>query len=203
MIVLDRIDPIARRVAWTDVDVALPGATTREGVESSLRRIGLGQFEALADDEAGVDHEWSIENDVLVTRASVPVAHAAPSCCSFYVGAVIGMVTWAQAEDALSLHLALYELMTNVHEHGRPLTDREARVRIEFRIQRDRIVVVLEDDCEAFDPAQREVTSIESKIRNRDRGGYGVTLVERAIDTMTWEYGEGGNRIRIEKELGR
>lgn len=202
MIVLDRIDPLSRSIAWTPTNTGLPGSIEAASVESRLRDLGILDFRPLEGGEtSGLGHAWSVDGSTLLYRSRCPLEELSPVHFAFYVATLLATVTWADVEDLLSVHLAVYELLVNVHEHGRPLAAGDRVLTLTIRVGRDRIEGRLVDGCEHFDVAARPRIAVSDRVADRQRRGYGTTMIERALDAITHEFGPEGNVIHFEKRI--
>jgi serine/threonine-protein kinase RsbW len=91
-----------------------------------------------------------------------------------------------EAKAADQVALAVDEAATNVVEHayhGAP--DRVVRVQIDDRGENFCVDVV--DDGESFDPEKRSSLDVRHLEKERRKGGLGVHLMERIMDSVTFE----------------
>lgn len=201
MIVLDGIAPATRGIRWRVVPCRLPGAHDEGEVLAKLASLGVTRTAALESEaETGFAHAWSTEGDSLVYETAIAHRSLTPSTFSFYLSAVLGTVVWARIEDLLALHLGLYEIIVNVHDHGTPITP-EGVVRLRLAIGERDVRGSLTDDCARFDPRDLAAVDVGERATQRQRRGYGVTLIRRTLDHLEFGYGPKGNLVNFTKRI--
>jgi serine/threonine-protein kinase RsbW len=110
--------------------------------------------------------------------------------------------TRARAGDEVTfaLRLAVEEAFTNIVRHG--YGGRSGPVRIESRLEPERITVTLIDEAPRFDPADAPEPDLESGVETRPFGGLGWHLVRQMMDEVRHEAGaERGNMVSLVKRL--
>ena len=92
------------------------------------------------------------------------------------------------------LAVAFSEICTNVHRHayrGR----RDGRVDLQVVIEGERVVVTVEHQGERFDPRSYAPPNLARPAE----GGYGIYLVSRLVDHVSFENTDRGGRIVLVK----
>ena len=79
--------------------------------------------------------------------------------------------------------LAVDELMTNAIGYD---DDGEQRIDIALRLEGDTLTVEIADDGKAFDPLQAPEPDMSAPAEKRARGGPGIFLVRRTMDTVAY-----------------
>jgi serine/threonine-protein kinase RsbW len=101
-------------------------------------------------------------------------------------------------EELADLKLALTEATSNSVRHAYPNTD--GWVEIEYELHGDRLVIVVTDEGEGFDPADAaEVDDLE----NLTEGGLGIAIIRSIADEFEFGKGPGGkgSQLRFVKIL--
>lgn len=103
------------------------------------------------------------------------------------------------------LKIAVQELGQNAIEWGNAM-NKDATVRLSYRLLPDRIMIRIADDGRGFDPGQVPDPTIDplQTIENRESrgkrpGGFGIHLARRVMDTVS--YNEAGNVVTMEKRF--
>lgn len=111
---------------------------------------------------------------------------------------------WAAAalppEAAHPFEIALEEIFINVATHGAP-AGRPAQVDVTLRRDGEELTLLIEDDGPAFDPLQLPTPNIHAPLAERRVGGLGVHLVRQLMDAVSYERGDGRNRLRLRKRV--
>jgi len=141
-----------------------------------LYQPGVGLQDATVD-AATFDHREDLQNAADMARV---------------IDAVTGMMAGLgyPHEDCFALRLALEEAVVNGFKHGNG-GDPAKRVRVEYCVGRDEVLVQVEDEGPGFDPG-RVADPCRPENLGRE-GGRGVLLI-RAF--MTWaRYSARGNSV--------
>ena len=98
--------------------------------------------------------------------------------------------------------LVLEELAANVINHGfDPGIDQTLRATL--TLDKDRIVLVLEDDGRPFNPLDAPPPVLDGDAGMRPVGGLGVHLVENLVDGIDYVRDGGCNRVTMEQRIAR
>jgi sigma-B regulation protein RsbU (phosphoserine phosphatase) len=97
---------------------------------------------------------------------------------------------------------ALDELLNNTVSYG--YGGRQGTGQIDLRIElwdEKRLVVILRDDADPFDPRVRAEVDTEQSIQEREIGGLGLLLVQGLMDNIDYVREDGHNVTTIVKTL--
>jgi serine/threonine-protein kinase RsbW len=104
------------------------------------------------------------------------------------------------SEEVLAdLKLALTEAASNSVRHAYSGADRAGVVEISYELRPDRLVIVVTDEGDGFDPAEAVGPPEELS-----EGGLGIAIIRAIADDVeiSKQPGGKGSRLRFEKELG-
>jgi anti-sigma regulatory factor (Ser/Thr protein kinase) len=93
------------------------------------------------------------------------------------------------------VRLLLEELVLNLIDHAVGSATDHIDVRIE--IEPSRIVLVLEDDSEPFDPRSAPAFDKDKPLAERGPRGMGIHLVRSLAEEMAYQRIEGRNQLRV------
>lgn len=103
------------------------------------------------------------------------------------------------------LKIAVQELGQNAIEWGNAM-NKDATVRLSYRLLEDRIMIRIADEGQGFDPAQVPDPTVDPLKTIEDResygkrpGGFGIHLARRVMDTVA--YNATGNVVTMEKRF--
>ena len=96
---------------------------------------------------------------------------------------------------AFKVQLALEEGIRNIIEHagGAP----ECPIQVEIQAGPGRVVIVLEDDGQPFDPASAPPFDPARALAGREPNGMGVHLLRQLMDEIQYERLGSVNRLRL------
>jgi serine/threonine-protein kinase RsbW len=97
--------------------------------------------------------------------------------------------------DIFAMRLSLEESLTNAIRHGNKL-DPTKFVEVDCRIDDERMVVVVRDEGDGFQPEDVPDPTLEEFLECP--GGRGLMLMRAYLNTC--DYSEGGRCIRMERE---
>ncbi len=104
------------------------------------------------------------------------------------------------------IRIAVQEMGQNAIEWGNRFDD-QRRIRIAYRLDRDKIIFRIEDEGEGFDPQLLTDPTLDpiATIERREAvgkrpGGFGIHLVRQVMDKVS--YNDKGNVVFLEKNLG-
>lgn len=96
------------------------------------------------------------------------------------------------------LKLALTEACTNSVRHA--YADRQGCVQILYELSDDRLVVVVSDEGEGFEPPETPSAALEGS--ELSEGGLGIAIIEALADELEiTERAQGGSSLRFVKLL--
>jgi serine/threonine-protein kinase RsbW len=94
------------------------------------------------------------------------------------------------------LKLALIEAIINSFEHSK---SQDGKVRIKFLIGEDNLTVIIQDHGRGFDIQEIEKPEITKKLHASYKRGWGLTLIEKLMDTVYIESNEHGTTLVMSK----
>ena len=96
---------------------------------------------------------------------------------------------------AFKVQLALEECIRNIIEHagGSP----ETPIQVQIQAGPDRVVIVLEDDGQPFDPGSAPAFDPARELAGRAPNGMGVHLLRSLMDEIHYERLGSTNRLRL------
>ena len=103
-------------------------------------------------------------------------------------------------EVSFEVHLALDELLTNTIDYGYD-DDNEHRIDLLLRLESDTLTVEIADDGSAFDPLQAAEPDMGASIEDRARGGLGIYLVRKMMDSVAYRRQDGRNVVTLTKRV--
>lgn len=101
-----------------------------------------------------------------------------------------------------SFELALEEVFLNVALHGAE-NGKVPTVSLELAADDHAVVMVVADDARPFDPLSLAAPDTSAALEERAIGGLGVHLVRQMMDTVSYTYEAGHNRLRMTKHLNQ
>jgi anti-sigma regulatory factor (Ser/Thr protein kinase) len=104
------------------------------------------------------------------------------------------------ADVRRSINVALDELLTNAHSHGRTGSDVDS-VTVEVKLDQESVTVILTDDGMPFNPFGLDTPDTTLSVEERPIGGLGIHLVSQLMDQVSYERREGHNVVVLVKQL--
>jgi anti-sigma regulatory factor (Ser/Thr protein kinase) len=106
-------------------------------------------------------------------------------------------------EDALyDLRLCLDEVLANVIRHGYGIGE-TGTILVTIECPGDRVRLEVRDAAAPFNPLDAADPDLDVAPEDRPLGGLGVFLVRQLMDTVSYDYEHGENRLSMERSLGR
>jgi serine phosphatase RsbU (regulator of sigma subunit)/anti-sigma regulatory factor (Ser/Thr protein kinase)/transposase-like protein len=96
-----------------------------------------------------------------------------------------------------SVLLAIEEACTNVIRHAYLYGPGSVRIRV--RLYQDKVVFSIYDRGRKFDFSHSEVPDLERYVRTGRKGGLGLYLIRKMMDTVEYFTRDGENELRMEK----
>ena len=100
-----------------------------------------------------------------------------------------------------SVLLAIEEACTNVIRHAYLYGPGSIRIRI--RLHQDRVVFSIYDRGRKFDFGHSEVPDLDRYVRTGRKGGLGLYLIRKMMDSVEYFARDGENELRMEKKIER
>lgn len=95
------------------------------------------------------------------------------------------------SDGAGDLLLAVDEAVSNVMMHSAP--SGEADIEVQFTRDRAALSVCIRDDAPLFDPTKvEEPGAIDSPLERSEPGGFGLVLIRRLVDDLSYRVTEDG-----------
>lgn len=94
--------------------------------------------------------------------------------------------------------LAVDELVTNTIGYGYD-DGGEHSIDLVLRVEGDTLTVEIADDGRAFDPLQAAEPDLGASFEDRARGGLGIYLVRKTMDSVTYRRQDGRNVVTLTK----
>jgi serine/threonine-protein kinase RsbW len=111
---------------------------------------------------------------------------------------------WEEAELPAALgftfELALEEVFLNVALHGANGVTVPS-VALDLIASDTEVVLIVADDARPFDPLTLATPDTSAALEDRNIGGLGVHLVRQMMDTVSYTFEAGHNRLRMTKHL--
>lgn len=104
------------------------------------------------------------------------------------------------AAVVMQVNLVLEELIVNAIDHGYP-DGRSGTIDVSIESNANEICIRLEDDADPFDPFLLPEPDLSLAIEDRPIGGLGIHLVRSYMDSYSYEYVNGRNRVVLGKHL--
>jgi serine/threonine-protein kinase RsbW len=105
--------------------------------------------------------------------------------------------------DSYKIQLAVDEACSNIIEHGCDGMCEE-QIEITCTDAEDRLIIMVRDHGEPFDPTSAPAPDLTADIEDRPIGGLGIFLMRRLMDEIRYEpLGEAGNVLTLVKHRKR
>lgn len=101
-----------------------------------------------------------------------------------------------------AIDLALDEILNNIILYGYQDQDRHI-IDIHISLEKDYIILEIEDDGKEFNPLETPKPDIESPINKRPVGGLGIHLTRNLMDEINYSYENKRNSLLMKKKLKR
>lgn len=98
------------------------------------------------------------------------------------------------------IQLAVDEAYTNIIKHAYKNTPSKP-VQIEVGVDKHKLWISIKDEGASFKPENYHAPDILKRIKNKQRGGMGVYLIQKLMDSVQYNHKGGINEIRMVKNL--
>jgi serine/threonine-protein kinase RsbW len=103
-------------------------------------------------------------------------------------------------KDISEIRLAVDEAFTNIIKHA--YKNRPSKpVKIEVGVDSKKLWISIMDEGESFKPDEYKAPDILKRIKNKQRGGMGVFLIQKLMDQVQYNRKGTLNEIRMVKHL--
>ncbi|MBO6522706.1 MAG: ATP-binding protein [Balneolaceae bacterium] len=103
-------------------------------------------------------------------------------------------------KDISEIRLAVDEAFTNIIKHAYKNTTSKP-VKIELGFDPSKLWISIMDEGEGFKPDEYKAPDILKRIKNKQRGGMGVFLIQKLMDQVQYNRKGQMNEIRMVKNL--
>ncbi len=100
------------------------------------------------------------------------------------------------------LKLAIDEAASNVITHGYAGMN-PGSIILDVEVRREQVVMTLTDFGHCFEPAEPPTPNVRALMHDPSSGGFGLFLIHRTMDEVSYQTTEDGNRLTLVKLLGR
>ncbi|MGA1621422.1 MAG: ATP-binding protein [Synechocystis sp.] len=100
-------------------------------------------------------------------------------------------------KSTYKLRLAVDEIATNIILHGYQEAGRSGDIAVEADISDAKLVIVIEDTGEPYDPTEHHLPSesdLATTLDEREAGGLGIYLVLEGVDEFKYQHDGDHNR---------
>ena len=87
------------------------------------------------------------------------------------------------------------EIFVNIASYA--YGDKTGEARIDEEIKKGRISLCFQDCGKPYNPLEKEDPDTTLSLQEREIGGLGIFMVKNMMDTVTYEYREGWNRLTM------
>jgi anti-sigma regulatory factor (Ser/Thr protein kinase) len=115
------------------------------------------------------------------------------------VGDFAESMSWPD-EATFKLKLVLEEILMNVISHGGD-SSHKPHITLHLSQQKELVSMEISDDGIAYDPLTAPPPDLESDLDDRPIGGLGVHLVRALMDSVSYRFVGGRNRLLVTKTL--
>lgn len=101
----------------------------------------------------------------------------------------------------MQIDIAIDELFGNIAHYAYNPETGPATVRVEVDENPLSVVITFIDNGIPYDPLAKEDPDITLSVEERKIGGLGIYMVKKSMDTISYEYKNGQNILKIKKNL--
>lgn len=99
----------------------------------------------------------------------------------------------------VQLDITVEEIFVNIAHYAYQNGVGKAVVRI--RIQEEAVEIIFMDQGVPYNPLEKEDPDITLSAEDRQIGGLGIYMVKKSVDAVSYEYKDGQNILRIQKNI--
>lgn len=99
------------------------------------------------------------------------------------------------------IDIAIDELFSNIARYAYKPNVGPATVRVEVTENPLSVIITFIDNGVPYDPLQTNDPDVNAPIEQREIGGFGIYIVKKSMDEITYEYKNGQNILLIKKLL--
>ncbi len=101
----------------------------------------------------------------------------------------------------MQVDIAVEEIFVNIANYAYKPGQGPATIRAEVIEEPLRIELTFIDHGVPYDPLAKEDPDVTLSAEERQIGGLGIFMVKKSMDDMTYEYKDGHNILRIQKNI--
>lgn len=101
----------------------------------------------------------------------------------------------------MQIDIAIDELFSNIARYAYNPEVGPATVRVEVIPEPLAVVISFIDNGVPYDPLAKEDPDTTLSAQEREIGGLGIYMVKKTMDSVTYEYKNGQNILRIQKKI--
>jgi len=101
----------------------------------------------------------------------------------------------------MQIDVAIDELFSNIAYYAYDPDTGPATVRVEVRQAPLAVVITFIDKGKPYNPLAKKDPDVTLSAEDREVGGLGVFLVKKTMDDVRYEYKDGQNILRIQKNI--
>lgn len=101
----------------------------------------------------------------------------------------------------MQIDIAIDELFGNIAHYAYNSEGGKATVCVEVLEDPLSVVITFIDNGMLYDPLARENPDITLSAEEREIGGLGIYMVKKSMDSISYEYKDGQNILKIKKKL--
>ena len=101
----------------------------------------------------------------------------------------------------MQINVAIDEIFSNISHYAYPGSEGEATVRFEYDPQAKEAKVCFRDHGVPYNSLNKSDPDVTLPASQRKIGGLGIFMVKKSMDSMTYEYRDGQNRLSFRKKL--
>ena len=100
-----------------------------------------------------------------------------------------------------AIDVAVEEIFVNIANYAYKETVGNAAIIVEFTDSPLTAIITFVDKGVPFDPLAKEDPDITLEVDDRKIGGLGIFMVKKSMDSVSYEYVDGENRLTLKKSL--
>lgn len=131
--------------------------------------------------------------EILATQENLPRALA------FVFEALEGLP--ADPTKLQQLEVAVDEVFTNIASYAYAPGTGSVRITLKADPATSRVWVRFSDSGEPYDPLAKPDPNVKLSLRERKRGGLGIFIVKKQMDSVEYAFVEGRNELTLHKKL--
>ena len=151
---------------------------------------GSGKGQPVGEGVAHNTNESSLTIEALVENLDTVI--------DFVTGRIEGC--GCDMKTQLQIEMAVEELFVNIAHYAYNPEVGTTTVRVEMQEDPLAVAITFIDQGRPYDPLAKEDPDIEQKADDRV-GGLGIFMVKKSMDNISYEYKDGKNILRIQKNI--